>query len=261
MIVITRPLDSAQFLLSELEKNHLPSLLLPLIELVPRKLCDVLENQLAQFGNDSESRDDFYHIFSSVNAVKFATPYLSKYFPKLKELTNHHFYAIGPNTAKALFYLGYSDVDTAPPPYHSESLLTMKNLQESQTNRSMKHAFLWSILNGRRLLSYSLKQRKFNVWELPVYQQINRAISVTEKEKVDTFRRKQSLIITATSQTIIDQIQAHGLYQPGDCVLCLSKRITDYAKEQGMTHLFTAKQANMSSLINTIIEMKIQRSV
>lgn len=262
MIVVTRPVCRAEALMTLLKHKGLPVISIPLIRFIAKPLTTDMKVQLATCSKRENDSVFFKHIFSSVSAVHFSLPYLRHYFPQLHrhqyrhENSKHHLYAIGLSTEQALEHLGYGAVCTASPPYNSESLLLLSTLQAGVDLAYKGYCLLWSIVNGRNLLSKTLKQRGFDVLNLPIYQQSSVALGDQQKETIKSYRQQgKPLVITATSRSMIRQLKHTKLYNDGDHVVCFSGRIADYAREQGIQNLYTVKQSQTECLADKLNEV------
>jgi uroporphyrinogen-III synthase len=231
-VLVTRPEAQAAPLCAALEALGAVAVRLPVLQIEAiadnSALQQVAEN-LAQIQK---------LIFISTNAVEFALPTLFAINPQLLEKTPC--FAVGKSTAEAL-QAYHLNVKAAPPPFNSESLLTLPELQTLPNERVV----IMRGEGGRELLAESLKARGAHVEYCNVYR---RVLPQLEKipEKVD--------IILITSSEGLKNLTI----LLGDCawlrhtpLVLISERIT---APDWQAPLFAARRASDEGLIQALLE-------
>lgn len=231
-VLVTRPEAQAAPLCAALEALGAVAVRLPVLQIEAiannQALQQVAEN-LAQIQK---------LIFISTNAVEYALPTLLARNPQALKATPC--FTVGKSTAQAL-QLHNLNVKAAPPPFNSESLLTLPELQYLPNERIV----IVRGEGGRELLAESLKSRGAQVEYCDIYR---RVLPQLEKipEKVD--------IIVITSS---DGLKNLAILL-GDCawlrhtpLVLISERI---AAPDWQAPLFAARRASDEGLIQALLE-------
>lgn len=231
-VLVTRPEAQAAPLCAVLEKLGAVAVRLPVLQIEAiannQALQQVAEN-LAQIQK---------LIFISTNAVEYALPTLLAINPQILKIIPC--FAVGKSTAQAL-QLYNLNVKAAPPPFNSESLLTLPELQNLHNER----VTIMRGEGGRELLAESLTARGAQVEYCDIYRRI---LPQLEKipEKVD--------IILITSSEGLKNLTI----LLGDCawlrhtpLVLISERIT---APDWQAPLFAATRASDEGLIQALLE-------
>ena len=93
-----------------------------------------------------------------------------------------------------------------------------------------------------------------------MYQQRKVLLNTQDRKKIDDYRQThgKSLIVTATSQSIVQQLEEAmpTFNKDDDYIICFSQRIAHYAQERGWKNCHFAEYADNLSLIDRIIEVQ-----
>jgi len=194
-ILVTRPQHQAENLCDKIIAQGGQPIRLPTIEIVD------IEDQteLQRWANRLEELNSA--IFISANAVEKSLPVLlaqrNNSFPTQLPLI-----AVGKKTAATLARWNLTSI-SAPPPYNSEAVLNMPELQPDKIHQ--QNILIFRGEGGRELLADALRQRGAIVNYVHVYQRIQPPPPKIPLEPVD--------IITITSQEAIQNL-FHMLGEP-----------------------------------------------
>ncbi|SUO96555.1 uroporphyrinogen-III synthase [Suttonella ornithocola] len=184
-----------------------------------------------------------YLIFTSVNAVK--------YFP-FEHIYTAKAIAIGKATEKALKTSRIVPVITAPPPYTSESLLSI--FQPIQ-----KNILIIAAPNGRTYLYQNLVKNNPKTSYLYNYARYNPSthwtFPITKTFDALVIASQQTLnnLIEITPQTPLNLLQCNT------CMLTFSERISCAARKLGFETVLTVPQADEIALIETLTHWWLQK--
>lgn len=222
-ILITRPEHQAVELTRLLTEAGAETLLLPVlaIEAVTASLPEKLENYQWVF-------------FTSANAVEHGVNLLNP-LPSPLQLVS-----IGKKTTAALqYFFPNRPIVTAPPPYHSESLLTLPAFQQLDGQRIM----IFKGTGGREMLATTLAARGAQVTTLAVYRRIQPVQSISWLETAG----KIDVIIVTSNESLqnLFQILADFAWLPHTPLILISERMVATARQLGSTaNLWVAPEAS-----------------
>lgn len=238
-ILITRPQHQATHLNQLLTQAGAETLLLPVLEIEPLPVSFAA----------SEFDDYQWIIFTSTNAVTYGLPLILPLSPQLAIAS------IGKKTEFALQqYLPHHTLTTAPPPYHSESFLTLPQFQQVRNSKIA----LFKGEGGRELLAETLRQRGAWVKTVAVYRRIQSIQEVTwlaDVGKID--------MITVTSNESLQHLfnmLANFTWLPHTPLILISQRMADPARRLGsIAPLWIATEASDEGLLQAACDYALNR--
>jgi uroporphyrinogen-III synthase len=127
-------------------------------------------------------------IFVSANAVKYALPEWPRNSPAQLQIA-----AIGPATAKLLQQHALVNLITSPPPFNSETLLSLPELIQIHRRRIV----IFCGENGKTLLADTLRQRGAKVTVVPVYRRLRPATPTASQ--LEEWQQQSIDVIISTS--------------------------------------------------------------
>lgn len=229
-IIVTRPQPQAQKLSDLIRANNGIPFCIPLIEIKP---VEIKTKQIP-------SPD--WLIFISQNAVKYGIKLCLQY-PQAKIIS------IGNKTTQGLKAQGIKTNIQAPPPYTSETLLSLPSLQYIENNKIL----IIKGGKGRNVLFNTLLERKAEVQTIDVYQRLllSPPLDFIPFEHIPFFA---SII---TSEQILIQLnkllmQSHLFKIKQQPLIVISLRLKEKAKKLGFKTIFIAKSANNEHLIQIL---------
>lgn len=246
IILITRPLHQASALYEGICRMGDEALLFPTIEISPPDDFHSLYEAI-------QSLEKFeIAIFTSANAVIHTFPFLPKKLPRNLP-ANLKVASIGPATTRALEERGIKVAFTSPPPFSTESLLSLKEFQKLAN----KKIVIFTGMNGRELLQTMLKSRGASVQVAMSYKRILPSVSgladMLEKcENVD--------IITGTSLESLKNLllllgsKKNLLFQKP--IIVVSERLVKLAKTLGFKKIILTKNASDQAILEAITDYK-----
>jgi len=234
-ILVTRPIHQAHKLCQLILQAGGQAIRFPVIEIVEIQDKSELLAHCATFDSNDMA------IFISANAVEKTLPTLSKY-PILKTL---QLFAVGKKTAAVLHEKGLS-VLCAPPPFNSEALLTLPELQPSKIQG--KKIVIFKGEGGRELLADSLQQRGAKVHAVAVYQRIqpSESINITQVPDIITITSVQNL------ENLFTMLSGQSWLKTTPLAV-LGERIAKQARRFTQAPVFIAPVASDEGLLNAII--------
>jgi uroporphyrinogen-III synthase len=241
-VLVTRPAHQAENLCRLIEQQGGVAVRLPTLEIVA---CN---NLLAIQKNLAHLESFQWLIFVSVNAVNFA---LKANDGKIRPCKVRQIAAIGKATANALERAGVV-VDLSPePPYNSEALLTMPEMQHVQGQRIL----IVRGEGGREELANTLQSRGADVQYLNVYKRIMPSMNNTEV--ILLLEQNQLDVITVTSGEILQNllIMLDTTYHRQLFTLPLvvvSDRIKQIATELGFKRIAVASSPSDEAILETV---------
>lgn len=230
-ILVTRPEHQAAELTRLLTEAGAETLLLPVlaIEAVAVSLPEKLENYQ-------------WALFTSANAVEHSSLLLN---PLPSEL---QLVSIGKKTTAALQHVFPNrPIVTAPPPYHSESLLSLPEFQQLDGQQVV----IFTGEGGRDVLATTLTARGAQVSVLAVYRRIKPVQSV---RWLETAGRIDAIIVTSNEglQNLF-QILADFRWLPHTPLILISERMVATARRLGSTALiWVAPEASDVGLLQAV---------
>ena len=215
-VLITRPAHQAQGLSNAIRQAGGHPVLFPTLTITdPPNMPDITGLPQADIA-----------IFTSVNAVEKAVPYIQKTWQKWPSQLK--IVAIGAATAEALSRYQLV-VDTCPLQFNSEGLLALSELNQVQG----KTVIIFKGLGGRELLSTTLKERGATVVEAIVYQ---RGLPIVDiMDYLPNWQADGIDVIISTSQESLQNLVTLVGVQAKDWLLNLpliviSERMAIFAK-------------------------------
>jgi len=184
-------------------------------------------------------------LFTSVNAIECVESVVGSSFVSI--LKKHHVLAVGERTAEYLHSLGLSGV-FVPKEHSQEGLLTM--LLQSDLPQTL---FFFRAEKGRDYLHQELKKRSVNVVLIYSYRMCCPQSDTTEV--VQALQRNEvDAVLLGSPQTV-----RHYLRRIADVdianravLVAISSRVADTAKTLGLEITLVSKQANFSSMLETL---------
>ena len=244
-VLITRPTKKAQALSYLLNEQHIACVNQPLFDYQP------LANQ--QTSKDLLVNSDII-IFVSIAAVEFAHTTFNS-----KKWRYKHIIAVGKATKKALQQVDINSV-ISPNQENSEGLLTLPLLSE---DLSGKVVTIVRGNGGREHLAKHLKESGATVNYLESYQRVWRTF--TKDISSQWFKQKINCIVV-TSNAILEKLvqlavdkhdQQLTSYWKNRCIwLVASQRISDKAKQLGLTHVVLSNGASEQAIITALDKLK-----
>lgn len=232
-VLITRPIHQAQALAHKIIAQGDDAIIFPTQEICPVSLNE----QLPQ-----DFKFDMI-IFTSANAVFFLPPLLS--------LEGSKIIAIGPATAQALSQKKLAVTAVALPPYTSEMLLQLPELQ----NVRNKKIALFTGKDGRTTIKNELLSRGAEVKMVICYQR--RPISHPPTEVV----AKCASIDIIISSSLESLINFTNLLPPelklfDKILIVINEKMVAYAQQIGFTKIILAANATDDALMTALTGFK-----
>ncbi len=241
-VLVTRPAHQAENLCRLIEKSGGVAVCLPTIAIVESDDSSAIQKTLAHL-------DGFqWLIFVSANAVNFA---LKANDGKIPQLKVRHCAAIGKATANALAIAGVHVDLTPKPPYNSEALLAMPEMQSMQGQRVL----IVRGEGGREELATTLLRRGADVHYLNVYKRI---MSSTDNANVIALLEQKKLdIITVTSGEILQNLlimlgAAHHRQLFSLPLVVVSDRIKQMAVDMGFKRITVTNSPSDEAILETV---------
>ena len=188
-------------------------------------------------------------VFVSANAVRFALA------AGMAPMADIQIAAIGPATAAALEKAGFQVTCQAPPPFTSESLLSLPALQRVAD----KELLVVRGQGGRELLPKALADRGAAVTMVEVYRR-----AFPKKQVLERLHRALSeniTVVTVTSGEILANLkQAAGgmlgrlLPLP---VIVISERLVCLARSEGFRQIILAESASNVSILRALEQWRL----
>ncbi len=231
-ILITRPEHQAVELTRLLTEAGAETLLLPVlaIEAVAASLPEKLENYQ-------------WALFTSVNAVEHGVALLNP-LPSQLQLVS-----IGKKTTAALqHFFPTHHIITAPPPYHSESLLTLPAFQQLDGQKIM----IFKGTGGREMLATTLATRGAQVTTLAVYRRIQPVQSIAWLETVGKI---DAIVVTSNEglQNLFEML-ANFAWLPHTPLILISQRMVATARQLGAVgDIWIAPEASDVGLLQATV--------
>lgn len=223
-VLVTRPIHQSENLSKLIREQGGNPILFPVIEIKP------LETRLDYNINEFDLA-----IFISANAVKYSIP-----------VKNIECFAVGKATANCL-----KTAKFPAPPFNSEALLEMPEMQESAI--SGKKIAVFRGEGGRELLATTLKQRGASVTYFNVYKRVQPPVPAwIHNIKIDI------IIITSSEglQNFMNMLDGQTWIRNTPMVL-ISERIKIVAEKLGViAPIFVAPTASDDGLLAAILNYR-----
>ena len=242
-VLVTRPQEQAQGLLTLLSQLGAQTIAMPLLEIEPAELTQS-ERQIAI---DLDHYD--LVVVISANAANLAMALFDNYWPQLP--AHIAWYAVGGATANAL--RGHGVVPSTPPGLEatSETLLALPGMSDV----TGKRALIAKGEGGRELLRQALQERGARVDELKLYR---RKPAYYSPEQVRLLLGDGLPdIIVVTSAAILENM--HRLLSPcypdliGVNLVAASGRIAEMACNLGYRKVVVAEGASDQALVDAMV--------
>ncbi len=222
-VLVTRPIHQSENLSKLIREQGGNPILFPVIEIKP-----------LQTKFDYNINDFDLAIFISANAVKYSIP------------VNIECFAVGKATANCL-----KTAKFPAPPFNSEALLEMPEMQESAI--SGKKIAIFRGEGGRELLAKTLKLRGASVTYINVYKRVQPPVPAwIHNIKIDL------IIITSSEglQNFMNMLDGQTWIRNTPMVL-ISERIKVVAKKLGViAPIFVAPNASDDGLLAAILNYR-----
>jgi uroporphyrinogen-III synthase len=250
-VLITRPTKKAQALSASLAEQNIACVNQPLFDYQP--LADKKTSA-------SLLVDPNIIIFVSAAAVEFAHATFPAHHWRYQ-----HVVAVGKATKTALQQLGINNV-ICPSQENSEGLLSLPLFSKGLSDKSIT---IVRGNGGRELLAQHLKASGAAVHYLESYQRIWRTFT---KDISNQWFGQQINCIVVTSNAILEKLVQMTLenlapsntqqltnYWHNQCVwVVASQRISDKAKQFGLTHIVISDGASEQAITTTLQQLKNQ---
>lgn len=242
-VLVTRPPRQAEALCGLITRAGGRAIRFPVIDIVPvedlAKVAGLLHNQAAYN----------WIIFVSANAVEHALRALNDRMGIAEPV---HVAAIGKATAGALAEAGVDDVLTGPPPYSSEALLTLPEMQVMKGNRCL----IVRGRGGRSLLAETLRARGAVVDYAEVYRRLRPHSDMASL--LSRWRRDGVDVVTVFSGEALHNLAAMVGAGGADLLMStplivLSRRLREQALEQGFKQVMAAERADDAAMLEAIM--------
>jgi uroporphyrinogen-III synthase len=242
-VLVTRPHRQAGALCDLITKEGGCAIRFPVLDIVPvedlAKAANLLHNQA------------LYHwiIFVSTNAVEYALRALND---RMGIAAPIRVAAIGKATADALAEAGVRDVLAGPPPYSSEALLALPEMQAMKGNRCL----IVRGRGGRSQLADTLRGRGAVVDYAEVYRRVRLRPDVASL--LDRWRRDGVDVVTVFSGEALHNLVAMVGESGNDLLkstplIVVSRRLGDQALERGFEHVIEAERAADAAMLEAIL--------
>ncbi len=246
-VLITRPLQYSEGLCRGIQELHGTPEVLPVIEIRPTFHQKALNDAIKTLNTAN------IVIFISRSAVHYGMGAIQSIWKDLPVLI---WIAQGPGTAEALaaYQIPFA-ISPTEPPYESESLLALPELQTIQNKRIV----IFRGNGGRAHLSIGLRERGAAVELVEVYQRQLPLIDMVERLE---FWRKDPLdvIIVTSSEGMSNFVTLVGKeafeWLRTVPIIVVSSRMLEQAKEFGFTKPVLAWSAEDAAIIQALKEIK-----
>jgi len=244
--LVTRPEQQAGPLSDAIIEKGGSVVRFPLIEIQPIKMSGEAANILQRL-----DQVDMV-IFISANAVRFGVPILHQVS---KDLSDKTIVAIGNATTKALEKL-HVRVDIKPkPPFNSESLLVLSDLQKVRG----ENILIIKGEGGRKYLGDELKNRGAQVNYLDAYQRILPENNI--EDLVSQWQQGKINIVTTSSVEAMNNLLS--LLNESNAVLfkqtpqiVMSQRMFEHTQKKGVTApVIVAAEASDRGVVEALITL------
>jgi uroporphyrinogen-III synthase len=237
-ILITRPFAEAEKLAHVLREENFDPVVLPAMEI------QAYDNDLAL--DEALLKSDKL-IFVSRNAVKHLLDHHAQQLKNFKGAI----LAIGEGTASELYACGIKEVLYPSPPYTSESLVEMPELD----NLLDQQITIFSGLGGREFLAQTLIERGADVMTIATYQR--QKITYTPETLQNAFDNIVCTVSTSMEslQDLVEIVAASPLHTflLATPLLVISHNMVNLAKKIGFSnHLLVAPGADDTSILETL---------
>ena len=238
-ILITRPQAEAEKLALVLQEQDFEPVLLPAIEIQPYR-NDAALNEVFLTANKL--------IFVSRNAVKNL---LEHHASQLKHFKGAIF-AIGEGTASELYACGIKEVFYPSPPYTSESLVEMPELDTILDQQIV----ILSGLGGREFLAHTLIERGADVTTIATYER--QKVKYTPQQLKKALENTHCTISTSLEslEYLIEIVEPHPalktilLLAP---LLVISHNMVNLAEKMGFSNtIMVAHGADDTTIVETL---------
>jgi uroporphyrinogen III methyltransferase/synthase len=248
-IIVTRARAQASELIAMIEDLGGKSIEFPVIEMVPPKDINRLDQAIGQL--------KIYHwiIFTSVNGVEFFLTRLMELGIDIHDLDGANIAAVGPRTAEALKSHGFN-VDLLPDVFNAEGLLDAiaDRLKPGQ------HIFLPRGAGARSILPQKLTELGLKVTAADVY---NNVMTTESADQVVRMIRDQEIhYVTFTSSSTVknfitalqnSEVEDIPAFLQGVNLVCIGPLTAKTAMESGLVTLMLAKEATLTGLVDVIV--------
>ncbi len=232
-VLVTRPQHQAQSLCEMITNAGGEVIAFPTLDIVPidaGEMTDLDQHEMV--------------IFVSQNAVMY---FDSKYKRQLADDVIN--IAVGASTAKCMQEHGFEHVLQAPAPAGTESLLTLPEL----TDVCGKQILIVRGQDGRELLADTLMERGAQIRYLEVYQ---RALPEPTQKSIAQAMSAECIIISSVN-SLDNLCQLVGKKNIKNThLIVVSKRIKQYAIEQGFKYIDVAENASDRALMQRINKVR-----
>lgn len=242
-IVVTRPREQAASLMQRLSALAVRPILFPCLEIKPIQPNGLLEQTIAAWSTFDTI------LFISPNAAKLVAPHVS-HLSSQPQIA-----AVGTGTAAALAQYGMSVTIMPEQSFTTEGLLALTAFQHIEGKRIA----IMKGEGGRELLVNTLRQRKAEVIEVPVYQRC--CPRIDPAPLLQQLQRGAVHIILVTSGEALHNFnkllgEAGRVYWQSTPLLVSSERLAQLAYTLGATHVYQAVNASDDALVQAIVQWK-----
>ena len=225
-VMVTRPVEQAQALITEIEQYGGQVVFAPMIAIEP------LVNDAATRAIKQLAEYDAV-IFISKNAADHG---LKQIAAAKQSLAKQAVFAVGVGTASRLRELGLADVHTPKSEFSSEGLLKMPGLSAHEIHD--KRVLIMRGAGGRELLAQALQQRGARVDYCEVYARVVPDTRLTEVLRASKITAPDIAIITSPEAltNLAEKIDQEGLNVMYDVPLMVAgERTAQEVERRGFT--------------------------
>ena len=233
-ILITRPLNQADHLVSAITESGLQTILLPIFRIEP--CIDLNTRQKILHFNQYD-----IVIVTSKNAASVLIEMLDTYWPQLP--ARQIFFAIGSSTAR---YLAQHHIKAeVPEAMHSEGLIRMILTSQKHLNK----VIICKGVGGRNILEQTLGQKADSLEVMELYRRV--LLNHPVPDLITKFKQADLLICTSEQtlmqmQYLADKVQIPIKHLP---IMVSSRRLAERAATMQFTYIYLSDNATDKSLV------------
>lgn len=247
-ILITRPIDQAENLAKLIRRQGGHPILFPTIVIKSLACQHGQKDWMPGFAGTTTEAELL--IFTSKNAVIHSHELLKKYYQHSKVIK---IAAIGDGTKRALEEHGFTVDFSSPPPFSSENLLQLPELQSCEQKRIL----IVTGKNSRPVLLEILKQRKAIVYQLEVYERVPPSYPTQVIDQL--FSQNTINVIVTTSNESLKNLVAilpdRRQTIENTPQVVISERGYQLAKELHIKDVFKTDSISDEAIMETIIKI------
>ncbi|GAA6144917.1 uroporphyrinogen-III synthase [Thalassolituus maritimus] len=241
-VVITRPADQADELLSQVKDMGLDVRHHPLIDIT--RFEDDDSGPARSIRQAILNIDQYQAVIAiSQNAAESGLSWLDDYWPQ--HPVGIRWYAVGPTTAESLRQAGLP-VEMPVDQFDSEGVLALPSLQAVDDEKIL----IWRGVGGRETLANILRERGAQVDYAELYER--RQIDWAAQDWERTLRSSPVLVLSSGQALAIAQQQVPDIATRVRAIIVPSERVATYAREQGCTDVVVAASARNEDTLHSL---------